>query len=203
MISKLSIRPVLPEDLPQISALHARVFGPGRFARTAYRIRQGAPLVSPYCRKALLNENLVAAIRLTSITVGTQSNALLLGPLAVEPQWAGQGFGRRLVAEALEVAKGDGIQIVLLVGDLPYYGRFGFVRVPYGQILLPGPVDPARVLAVELVPGVLAQYSGMIAGDLSPRLASARITATDWFPNRRMDPSSVSCRPAPDSSTVA
>ena len=95
MTIDLSIRHVMPEDLPTVSALHARVFGPGRFARTAYRIRQGTPLISPYCRKALLDGRLVAAIRLTAVAIGSQPGALLLGPLAVEPHWAGQGFGRR------------------------------------------------------------------------------------------------------------
>ena len=170
MASEIEIRHILPEDLPQVSALHARVFGPGRFARTAYRIREGTPAISPYCRKALLNGKLIAAIRMTAIEIGAKPGALLLGPLAVEAEWAGKGYGRRLIAEALEAAKSGNISLVVLVGDEPYYGRFGFVRVPPGQIRLPGPVDPARVLAAELVPGALGEYSGLITGAISTGL---------------------------------
>jgi predicted N-acetyltransferase YhbS len=162
MACDIEVRHVLPEDLPQIFALHALVFGPGRFARTAYRIREGAPLISPWCLKALSGGRIVAAIRFTEIRVGETARALLLGPLAVEPRVAGRGYGRRLVAEGLMRARASGIKLVLLVGDEPYYGRFGFVRVPEGQIELPGPVDPARLLAAELEPGALTRYSGMV-----------------------------------------
>ncbi len=162
MASDIVIRPVAPDDLPQVSALHARVFGPGRFARTAYRIREGTPLISPYCRMALLDGRLAAAIRLTAVTVGGAPGVLLLGPLAVDPPLAGKGYGRRLVAEALDAAKAAGVRLVVLVGDEPYYGRFGFVRVAPGCIRLPGPVDPARVLAAELAPGALAACAGLV-----------------------------------------
>ncbi|MCL4765967.1 MAG: N-acetyltransferase [Hyphomicrobiaceae bacterium] len=162
MASDIVIRHVLPEDLPQVSALHARVFGPGRFTRTAYRIREGTPPVSPFCRKALLDGRLAAAIRFTPVAIGGESGALLLGPLAVEPQWAGKGYGRRLIAEGMAQAKADGVRLVVLVGDEPYYGRFGFSQVAPGRIRLPGPVDPARVLAAELAPDALFQLSGLV-----------------------------------------
>ncbi len=165
MIPDISVRHILPEDLPQISALHARVFGPGRFARTAYRVREGVQLISPYCRKALHRGQLVAAIRYTGVRIGAEPRALMLGPLAVEPFLAGQGVGRRLIAESLEAAKAEGIRLVILVGDLPYYGRFGFFRIPPGQIRLPGPVEPERMLAAELVPGALTSFSGLVTAD--------------------------------------
>ena len=151
------------DDLAPISALHARAFGPGRFARTAYRVREGTADVSPYCRVCMIDGQLVAAVRFTPVTVGGKGAALLLGPLAVDPAWANQGYGRALVAKALEDAKAAGIALVLLVGDEPYYGRLGFRRVPWGQITLPGPVDPNRVLAAELQPGALAGHSGIVA----------------------------------------
>lgn len=166
MASDVSVRHVLPEDLPQVSALHGRVFGPGRFARTAYRIREGTPLISPYCRKALLDGQLVAAIRYTAVRIGNEPGALLLGPLAVEPIQAGKGFGRRLVMDSLAAARAGGIRLVVLVGDLPYYGRFGFAQVPPGEISLPGPVDPNRVLAAELVPGSRSGFAGLVTADL-------------------------------------
>jgi predicted N-acetyltransferase YhbS len=162
MLSKVLNRPVTPDDLPAISELHARVFGPGRFTRTAYRVREGTPPISRYCRAALLGNRIIAAVRFTDICIGATEGALLLGPLAVEPEFAGKGFGRALVAEALEVARSDGVRLVVLVGDEPYYGRFGFRPVPPGQITLPGPVDPKRFLAAELAPDVLAAYRGLV-----------------------------------------
>jgi predicted N-acetyltransferase YhbS len=158
-------RPALPDDLPKLSALHARAFGPGRFARTAYRVREGTPDVTPHCRVCIIDGHLVAAVRFTPITVGGKGAALLLGPLAVDPAWANQGYGRGLVAKALEDARAAGIAIVLLVGDEPYYGRLGFRRIPWGQITLPGPVDPNRLLAAELQPGALAGYTGPVVAD--------------------------------------
>jgi len=163
MSPNVTNRPLTPADFPAVSRLHAKVFGPGRFTRTAYRVREGAPALSPYCRAALLGDRLVAAVRFTPINIGRVGGALLLGPLAVDPDLAGQGFGKRLIGEALEAAKADGVKLVVLVGDVPYYGRFGFSPVPPGQITLPGPVDPQRLLAAELQPGTLAAFNGVIA----------------------------------------
>jgi len=162
MSPPISTRPITERDLADIERLHARAFGPGRFVRSAYRVREGTPPISPFCRAAFLGNRLIAALRLTEVGIGTQSNALLLGPLAVDPDFVNQGFGRRLVTEALEAARAAGVGLVILVGDVPYYGRFGFARVPTGQIAFPGPVDPARILALELVPGALADARGMI-----------------------------------------
>lgn len=156
-------RPLTPADLPLVSKLHASVFGPGRFTRTAYRVREGTPPISPFCRGAFLADRLIASVRFTEIVVGAQGDALLLGPLAVDPAFAGKGFGRGLVAESMADAKAKGVRLVMLVGDEPYYGRFGFRPVPAGQISLPGPVDPRRLLAAELEPGALASYRGLVA----------------------------------------
>ena len=155
-------RPVAPDDLPDIKALHALAFGPGRFTRTAYRIREGTGDISPFCLAAILEQRIAAALRLTQITIGGTPNALMLGPLVVAPDLAGQGIGRELVRQGLANAKARGIRLVLLVGDAPYYARFGFAQVPPNQIQMPGPVDPARLLAVELEAGVLAGYRGMV-----------------------------------------
>lgn len=161
----VAIRHVLPEDLPQILDLHARVFGPGRFARTAYRLREGTAAISAYCLLARLGGALIAAIRFTPITIGGERGALLLGPLAVEPEYAGQGYGKRLVAMGIDNARSKGIPLVVLVGDEPYYGRFGFRPVPPGHLVLPGPVDPRRLLAAELEPGALSRFRGLAAAD--------------------------------------
>ena len=161
--SAVVTRPAVPDDLPAMTALQSRAFSPGRFARTAYRVREGSGELSSFCRVALIGDRLVAALRLTPINVGGRSGALLLGPLAVDPDEAGRGYGRRLVAEFFDIARAEGIAVVVLVGDMAYYGRFGFAPVPPGQIRLPGPVDPARLLAAELQPGALAGFRGLVA----------------------------------------
>lgn len=155
-------RSLTPVDLPLVSKLHAKVFGPGRFTRTAYRVREGTPPISPYCRGAFQDDRLIAAVRFTEVTIGSQGGVLLLGPLAVDPEFANKGFGRGIVGEALAQAKANGVRLVVLVGDEPYYARFGFQKVPFGQIELPGPVDANRLLAAELEPGALASYRGLI-----------------------------------------
>lgn len=157
-----TVRSVAPSDLPAITELHDRVFGPGALTRSAYRVREAAPPFSRFCRTSRVDGRLLAAVRLTEITIGDKPGALLLGPLAVDPAVAGQGYGKALVAAALEAARAGGIRLVVLVGNMPYYGRFGFAPVPPGQIQLPGPVDPARILAAELVAGALAEYRGLI-----------------------------------------
>lgn len=167
MLSKIVNRPVAPDDVPLISALHDRVFGPGRFSRTAYRVREQlagtARDCSPYCRLAMDGGEIVAALRMTEITIGGTAGAMLLGPLVVAPEYAGQGYGRALVGEAVEAAGKGGKSLVVLIGDEPYYGRFGFKPVPAGKITLPGPVDPQRILAAELTDGALTAYTGLVA----------------------------------------
>jgi len=158
-------RPAGPEDSAEIAALHARAFGPGRFARTAYRLRECAPQFSPFCRVCRIDGRLAAAVRLSPILIGGRGAALLLGPLAVDPAFANQGYGRGIVGEALDAARSAGIALVVLVGDEHYYAKLGFRRVPPGQIMLPGPVDPKRLLAAELALGALAGYAGRAAAD--------------------------------------
>jgi predicted N-acetyltransferase YhbS len=162
MSPPLVIRKALPEDLAEISRLHARVFGPGRFARSAYRVREGKGHLSRYCLVAHLGGELVASLRMTEITIGGRPGAALLGPVAVDPEHRGIGLGTKLMSEALAAARAGGTSLVVLVGDDPYYGRFGFKVVPAGQIAFPGPVNPARVLAHELRDGAIAEYRGLI-----------------------------------------
>ncbi len=163
MTQSVITRSVAPADLAAISKLHAHVFGPGRFVRSAYRVREGKGFYSKYCRVADLDGRLIATLRLTEISIGGLRGAALLGPLTVDPEFAGQGYGRKLVAEALEQMNHDGVKIVVLVGDEPYYGRLGFRPVPPGQIKFTAPVNPSRILAAELAPGALANYRGQIS----------------------------------------
>lgn len=135
-------------DLDNVAAFHAGIFGPGRFARTAYRLREGDNAVSDHCRIACRNGVLVSTVTMTPIDIGADHGHWLLGPLAVRADEANRGLGQRLIEAALaSVADRESkTATVILVGDLAYYKRVGFNRVPAAQIELPGPVDPARLL---------------------------------------------------------
>jgi predicted N-acetyltransferase YhbS len=166
MSQAIAIRKAQPADIPEISQLHARVFGPGRFARTAYRVRERmgpGSEVSRFCRLAAADGNLIAALRMSEIVIGGTPGAVLLGPLVVAPEYAGQGYGRALVKEAMDATREAGVKLVVLVGDEPYYGRFGFRPVAPGLITFPGPVNPARILAAELESGCLSTFHGLIS----------------------------------------
>jgi predicted N-acetyltransferase YhbS len=162
--SNFEIRLETAGDAPTLSQLSAEAFGPGRFTRSAYRVREGVPPVAALCLCGLVDGKLVGGIRFTAIRIGAREGAALLGPLVVDPAATGKGFGKALVEEGLARARGEGFALVLLVGDMPYYGRFGFQPVPPGRISLPGPVDPTRLLAVELVPGALVGVAGVVKG---------------------------------------
>ena len=162
--SSFEIRLETDGDAQMLSQLSAEAFGPGRFTRSAYRVREGVPPVKALCLCGLLDGRLVGGIRFTAISIGGEERGALLGPLVVDPAEKGKGFGKALVEEGLARARSEGFSLVLLVGDMPYYGRFGFQPVPPGQIMLPGPVDPARLLALELVPGAVAGTIGVVKG---------------------------------------
>ena len=151
------------DDSEPIEHLNERVFGPGRFSRSAYRIRETTPADPGLSFVARVGTLPVGASAMTPIVIGG-APALLLGPLIVEPVFRSQGIGEALVKRSLEAAKAAGWKLVILVGDEPYYARMGFKRAPEGQISLPGPVDPARLLYCELEPGALAAAKGAARG---------------------------------------
>jgi predicted N-acetyltransferase YhbS len=158
-------RPVTPSDYATLQALHDRVFGPGAYTRTAYRVREGLPPQSPFCRVVTRSgTNIIASIRFTPVLIGNETGALLLGPLAVDPGYANQGYGRRLITEGLDAARAARIKLVLLVGDAPYYAKLGFEPVPPKHIALPGPVDPRRLLAAYLAGDAARAMSGAVSG---------------------------------------
>ncbi|MBM3637096.1 MAG: N-acetyltransferase [Alphaproteobacteria bacterium] len=158
----LTVRHETPADAAAIEKLHERAFGPGRYAKTAYRLREGVAPIASLSFVALVGTLVVGSIRLTPITIG-QTPALLLGPLAVEQAFSLIGIGMSLIQRAVETAKAEGHQLILLVGDEPYYSRAGFVVMPKGRAEMPGPVDAQRVLVLELVPDALANVAGPVA----------------------------------------
>jgi len=159
----LTLEPATDDDAEPIERLNERVFGPGRFARTAYRIRETTPADPMLSFVARVGTLLVGASAMTPIVIG-EAPALLLGPLIVEPVFRSQGIGEALVKSSLGAAKAVGCKLVILVGDEPYYARMGFQRAPEGHISLPGPVDPERLLYCELEPGALAAAKGATRG---------------------------------------
>ena len=116
----ITILPEAPDDASAIERLNARTFGPGRFAKTAYRIREEIAHIPELSFTARVGTLLVGSVRLSPILIGTVP-ALLLGPLTVEPPFRDRGIGQALIAKALTEAKSKGHRLVVLVGDEPYY----------------------------------------------------------------------------------
>jgi predicted N-acetyltransferase YhbS len=160
----LTILPETADDALAIERLHERTFGPGRYARSAYRIREGRGHVFELSFTARIGSLLVGSVRLTPICIG-ETPALLLGPLTVEPPFRERGVGTALIERALKDAKAAGHAMVVLVGDEPFYGKLGFKRIPKGQVKMPGPVDPARLLVAELKAGAFEGVSGLVRPD--------------------------------------
>ena len=160
----LNIQPETADDAAAIERLHERTFGPGRFTRTAYRLRERRGHKRELSFTARVGTLLVGSIQLTPVRVG-ETKMLLLGPLTVEPPFRARGVGKALIERALAEAKGQGHRLVMLVGDEPYYGKHGFKKVPVRQVKLPGPVDYERVLVAELVPGAFNGVAGAMQTD--------------------------------------
>lgn len=160
----LTILPETADDALPIDRLHERTFGPGRFARSAYRIREGVSHLYDLSFTARIGTLLVGSVRLSPVTIG-ETKALLMGPLTIEPPFRERGIGLALMQRALDEAKKKGHRLVVLVGDEPYYARVGFKRIPKGRAKMPGPVDPARLLVAELADGAFEGVKGNIRPD--------------------------------------
>ena len=160
----LTILPETADDALAVERLHERTFGPGRYAKTAYRIREGAGHRSELSFTARIGTLLVGSVWLTPIRIG-DARALLLGPLTVEPPFRERGIGQAMIERALAEAKKAGHRLVVLVGDEPYYGKCGFKPIAKGVVTMPGPVDPARLLVCELAEDAFAGVAGPIRPD--------------------------------------
>src|SRR6218665_2510254 len=158
----LTIRHELPVDSAAIERLHERAFGPGRFARTAFRLREGVPPDPALSFTAHVGTFLVGSVKVTPVVAGGHK-ALMLGPLTVDPAFEGRGIGAAMMNRSIDAAREAGHDLIMLIGDAPYYARFGFKVLPPGQLVLPGPADPGRFLALELVEGVLKERRGPVA----------------------------------------
>jgi predicted N-acetyltransferase YhbS len=146
------LAPERPEDRAAVDALIDRAFGPGRYAKTAERLREGRDPASDLSIVASYDGAVVGCVRLWPIQIGDRP-ALLLGPFAVEAEHRRGGLGAALIERACRVAADAGHALILLVGDAAYFGPLDFSPVPARAVSLPGPVDQRRVLARALRPG--------------------------------------------------
>ena len=161
-LADVAYAPELPAHDTEIEEINAEAFGPGRFTRAAHKIREGGPHARDLSFVATHEGHVIASVRLTPIAVG-EGRAMLLGPLAVRPSWKNLGIGRKLMAIAADAAVAKGARAIVLVGDAPYYGPLGYVQVKPGTMTMPWPVDPTRLLVLELVPGGAAALNGAIS----------------------------------------
>lgn len=185
-----------PRHSAAIEALLDRSFGSDRHNKTAYRLRDGVAPLPDLGLVALEHDDhgeevLQGTIRYWPVSIGGFVPALLLGPIAVSPHLQGAGLGSKLIRMSLNKAAAAGHRIVLLVGDAPYYSRFGFSRRLTMDLQLPGPVDLDRFLGLEIVPGALDGVSGMITpwtstapGDLAIPVPGAFATAAGFAQTR-------------------
>jgi predicted N-acetyltransferase YhbS len=148
-------------DAADVEALNAESFGPGRFAKSAYRLREGVDPVAGLSFVAMEDNILRGSVRFWPIKVGGHEE-LLLGPLAVQTGQRGRGIGIALMQAGIEAAKTGPWRGILLVGDEPYYAKVGFSRLPPGRVKFPGPVDQNRILGLSLKGGEMLTLSGQI-----------------------------------------
>jgi predicted N-acetyltransferase YhbS len=172
-------------DIVAIEALLDQEFGPDRHGKTCQRLRDGqvpaAHLALVLRRESEQGSQVVGTLRFWDILVGQKTRALLLGPLAVDHSLQGTGLGSKLMRHGLNLAAAGQHGAVILVGDEPYYRRFGFRGDLTQGMDLPGPVDRARFLALELKAGALASASGMISPLQVPFAETLRRPVADVF----------------------
>ncbi|MCV3272533.1 GNAT family N-acetyltransferase [Roseobacter sinensis] len=149
-----------PQDLYEIEALFDLCFAPGREALSSYRLRDDVAPVGYLCHVARDGDGILAgAIRFWPVTV-SGAVSLLLGPVAVHPTRQGEGLAGDLIRLSLERAGRQGWARVMLVGDAPYYRRFGFEKLP--GVVMPPPTNPERVLGRPLRPEAWHGVSGEV-----------------------------------------
>ena len=159
----LTFRHETPQDQPAIEALLDRAFGPGRFVKSSERVREFAEFAPELSFCAWIDGKLLGLVRMCRVQVG-ETQAAFLGPLAVDTDERSAGVGGQLVERACAAARDAGETAVLLVGDAPYFDRFGFSAALAQGVVMPGPVDQRRVLAAAL-----GSAPGPLVGVVGPR----------------------------------
>jgi predicted N-acetyltransferase YhbS len=158
----VTIRQERRSDIPAREALLDAAFGASRFAKAAERLREGRVAADGMALVAIEHGQLVGTIRLWHVSAGRGRPALLLGPLAVAADARKRGIGTALMRHALRQARQQGCRAVLLVGDAPFYSRFGFSAEKTAALWLPGPYERHRLLGHEIEPGALDKARGLV-----------------------------------------
>jgi len=158
----ITIHDERPVDVASREALLDRAFGPTRRQKTCERMREGRRAAEGLSLVAVQDGELVGTLRFWHVAAGPGRPALVLGPLAVDQDRRGSGIGAALIREGLARARALGFEAVLLVGDAPYYERFGFSAGAVADLTLPGPFERERFLGLDLVPGALQAAAGLV-----------------------------------------
>ena len=167
----VTIRTEILADVTAREALLDRAFGRARQRKTSQRFRDDRLPADGLSFTALSKSGrVIGTLRMWNVVAGSAGPSLLLGPLAVDARYQRRGIGREMMTHALNIARVLGHASVLLVGDEPYYSRFGFNRNLVADLHLPGPVERDRFLAIELAPGALDGAEGLVmaSGILAP-----------------------------------
>jgi predicted N-acetyltransferase YhbS len=170
-----AIRAERASDVVAREALLDACFGKNRHTRTCQRLRDGHTPAEGFAFSALAQGRLVGTLRLWHVSAGG-TRALVLGPLAVDPSCRNLGVGAALIKHALIAAEVRGHRAVILLGDAPYYGRFGFSARKTAELSLPGPFERDRLLGLELSEGALDGAWGMVVptGASTPKTRTSR-----------------------------
>ncbi len=164
-----------PRDAEAIEEMTAAAFGPDRFHKTVYRLREDVRPIKDLCFVALDQKGrLVASIRNWPVLINERWPAVMLGPLAIAPELRGLGYGKALMWYSMAQSRMQGHSRIILVGDPEYYNQFGFRRDLALNIQLPGWVEERRFLALELVAGAMIGVHGMIGKPVPPKRATRR-----------------------------
>ncbi len=167
----VNIREEKASDAAAREALLDAAYGAARFAKTSERLREGRLPAERLSLVAVEDGRVIGTVRLWHVTAGPGCDALLLGPLAVDPACRKRGIGSALMRRAIARARMFGHRAILLVGDAPYYARFGFSAVATADLWMPGRFDQGRLLALALNPGALEGARGLISatGKVAPK----------------------------------
>lgn len=172
------------EELRDVSAredLLDVAFGPERHEKTCERLREGREPARGLSFVAEVDGEIVGTVRLWNVKAD-ERDILLLGPIAVSSAYRSQGLGARMIRAALNRAATLGHTAVILVGDAPYYERFGFSASHVAELDLPGPVDRARFLGLELVEGALSSAKGLVTAENGTEMPLKRESEADLQP---------------------
>lgn len=173
----ISIRKERPPDVAAREALLDDAFGGQRWRKSSQRLRDGRSAADGLAFVAIDGKRVVGTARLWDIVSSTSKRALLLGPVAVVSDCRKRGIGAALVRRALSVARRQGHRAIILVGDAPYYGRFGFSAAKTAALRMPGPFERQRLLGLELVPGALDGARGLLRAAGRPLLPAIAASA--------------------------